>query len=134
MPTNVLEPLDIYGNWVVDGIQLQPPATTMGVDVAKSKFKITQKKNGTGHVLEKKGDKKDIRWDGHKKKIKLTKLPSNHPDFGQNYILRAKITLDHRKYELELGSDDSGSTLKIQLVGEDLRNEPGGTGTAGRGG
>jgi hypothetical protein len=123
------KPVEIYGNWKVKSVTLEPPTPTIGIEENKSKFEIKDK--GTKHVLKKKGNIADVRWDGDKSEIELTDVPTNHVGFG-DYKLMAMIKLDGNDYELLLGSEDSGDELLIQLTSVEPEGQPGGSGSAGR--
>ena len=126
-----LEPIDIYGNWKVTDIKLQPPPKPFGIEKAKSKFKIRNKQ--AQHVLVK---KKDVAWNGNQNEIVLTEVASTGTDaalFNNNFRLKAVVTFGGLNHEVALGSDDNGVSLKIQVVSQNPSTDPGGTGVAGRG-
>ena len=125
------EPIDIYGNWKVTDIKLQPPPTPFGIEKGKSKFKIRNK--GSKHVLIK---KKNVGWNGAATEIALTEVTSAlAPLFNANFRLRAIVTFKGYKYEVAFGSDDNGEQLEIQVLPfKDDDPITGGSGTAGRGG
>jgi hypothetical protein len=120
--------LRIVGSWVVRRVDLTPPETTIGV-LRESKFEI--KPAGTEIVLKKKAN---VAWNaGSSDPIPLHDLPLNHPDRKQGMVVGATVELGGKDFELTLGRKDK--TLKIQLVPVvgDMTN-PGGSGSAGRGG
>jgi hypothetical protein len=128
--TAKLEPIDIYGNWVVTAVGLAPGTPQIGIDPQiPSKFSI--RNQGRKHVLKKTAG---VRWNGNRSgKIELhgtRKQIHAH----NNIALVATITLDGTKLALALGSDDSGNTLKIEVAPITYQiTNPGGSGSAGRG-
>lgn len=129
-----VEPVDIYGNWKIKSVKLQPPTTSVGIKVGKSRFKIRNK--GDRHVLQKKTIKKDVRWNGTSEEIVLEEIdPKDNLFKNTPFILRATVKLpDDEDYELTLGSKDSGVTLAMSFAPVGLGAQPGGTASAGRGG
>jgi len=126
--TGSLEPIDIHGNWIVNDVKLQQGTTTMGITKDTSKFKI--KNQGRGHVLEKTAM---VDWNGNGSvTIKLGVLRAQRFVQG-NFVLGADVKLDGVKYRLLLGSDDSGTTLKVMLDSDLTNPIAGGSGAAGRG-
>lgn len=126
--TGSLEPIDIHGNWVVNDVRLQPGTTTMGITKDTSKFKI--RNQGHGHVLQKTAK---VDWNGNGTvTIKLGVVRAQRFR-NANFVLGADVKLDGARYRLLLGSDDSGSTLKIQLDPASTAPIAGGSGAAGRG-
>jgi hypothetical protein len=125
-----LEPIDLYGNWIVTKLLFQPPAKPYGLTTVASKFKIRNK--ASTHYLIK---KRSVGWNGRRKAIRLTEVTSREPAlFNANLRLKAIVKFRRRRYEVSFGSDDNGVTLKIQIVPKKAVGFPGGTGTAGRGG
>jgi hypothetical protein len=120
-----LEPCDIYGNWTVKNIQLPQGAAPIGIEATKSKFKIV-----SGHILQKKYDVKNVRWNGDDLQIQLGEIT----DFRRNagFVLGATILLDNVEHELLLGSVDYGVTLKVMVRKKTPSANPGGEGSAGR--
>lgn len=120
-----VEPVDIYGNWTVKKITLEEGASPIGIEADKSRFKIVN-----GHVLRKKHNTKDVRWNGGDLEIQLGEIT----DFRRNagFVLGATILLDNVEHELLLGSEDHGVTLKVQVRKMSVGANPGGSGSAGR--
>jgi hypothetical protein len=125
-----LNPFDLHGSWVVKKVKLHKPTKTIGVTVRKSKFIISS--DSAGNFLEK---TTNVAWNpSGPNRIALTEPPPTDPDRNQNLVLKGKVVLDGHTFELAVGSDDCGTTLKIQLLPFDMsRPEPGGSGSAGRG-
>ena len=129
-----VEAFDLYGNWKVKNITLNPPPKPFGIQQHLSKFKIIPQQGQ--YVLVK---KQHVEWNGTDQAITLTEInPSASAAetalFNARFRLKATVTFGGGQYEVALGSDDNGEKLKIDVVGDLLRGEPGGTGTAGRGG
>jgi hypothetical protein len=130
-----LTPFQIHAPWVVRNIKRQKGTTTIGLKVGKSKFDIDFDAQTTTHFLRKKAEVPWTQRGSPANRIDLQPLAAGDPDLNQNMILKATIQLGGQDFELKLGSDYSGATLKIQLqsvVNQEMGG--GGTGTAGRGG
>lgn len=132
---NLVEAVCLFGHWEVDDITLNPPPKPFGIQPQKvSKFKIVPQQGQ--YVLVK---KQHVEWNGADQAIafsEINPLASNADQamFNANFRLKATVTFNGKQYEVALGSDDFGITMKIDVVGDLLLAEPGGTGTAGRGG
>lgn len=126
---NALEPIDIYGNWKIRRVKFERPKKPYGLRMG-SKFKIMN--IGSEHVLVKKSG---VGWDGPRE-IPLTVVEkSNKRLFKANLRLTGDVTFRGDLYEASFGSQDSGKSLKVQVVSKHHpQTEPGGTSTAGRGG
>jgi hypothetical protein len=124
-----LKPFQIHGSWLIKRIELDDPNKDIGLKTRKSKFDIDF--DGKTHVLL---ETANVRWNpAGSGRIDLTELPAGDIDLKQNIVLKAIIDLDGQNFELGLGSDDNGATLKVQLVPQTaLKKQPGGTATGGR--
>jgi hypothetical protein len=122
-----LEPIDIYGNWIVTEAPTTPP--NPGIAPQISKFSI--RRVGDSHVLKKTGD--GVAWNGSDRTIKLH-TTSDQKLVQNNTVLVATIELeDGTSCKLALGSVDSGNTLLIDLFPAVEGVIAGGSGSAGRG-
>jgi hypothetical protein len=131
------EAIDLYGNWKVKKLTFKSPVAPFGLEKNKSKFKIRNK--GTQHVLIKKSN---VDWNGNDTEIPLTELSSvggsqaDQALYNANFRLKAMVTFngDGSTYRVAFGSDDNGETLHVDAESAVPQPNPGGFGTAGRGG
>jgi len=125
-----LEPIDIYGNWIVTAVKLDPGTATIGID-AQTPSKLSIRSQSGKHVLKKKAG---VRWNGSSSSAIKLHTTRKQIYRNNNMVLVGTITLDGVEYKLALGSDDSGSTLKMELAPVRYQTTtPGGSGSAGRG-
>lgn len=126
----IAEPIDIYGNWTVTSVELEPGTRSIGIKVG-SKFRIAHDTDLP--YLEK---TKNVRWDGDVPDFWLESCDDGDVDVkAQGYLLRACVTLAGKHHTVKFGTDDGGATMKIQVDSVDEpKAQPGGSASAGRGG
>jgi hypothetical protein len=128
-----LEPIDIYGNWVVTAVKLAPGTASIGID-PQIPSKLSIRSQAGKHVVKKTAG---VDWNGSGSGTIPLHTTKKQIYVQNNMVLVGTITLDGTQYALALGSDDSGNTLKIELLasgsGTYQRGQPGGSGSAGRG-
>jgi hypothetical protein len=131
------EAIDLYGNWKLKKLTFKAPTAPFGLEKNKSKFKI--RNQGTQHVLVKKSN---VDWNGNDTEIPLTELSpiggsqAEQALYNANFRLTALVTYngDGSKYRVAFGSDDNGESLLVDAESAVPQPNPGGFGTAGRGG